>query len=161
MCGQDVPRLRKITIDSSVLSVCSNCVKFGSGSSPSKSGETGSVPDTISQRLERREKRQKTKDVYEQVSEELALDYSSRIRNARSSLGMSQEDLGKKINEKKSVVAKLEHGDMVPDEKLIKKIERALNISLKEKLTTVTTPKKTEPSHGMTLGDFIKIKKEK
>lgn len=161
MCGQDVPRLRKITIEGSQLSVCSNCVKFGSDSSSSKSGDTVSVPDTISQRLERREKRQKTKDVFEQISEELALDYSSRIREARSSLGMSQEDLGKKINEKRSVVAKLEHGDMIPDEKLIKKLERALDITLKEKLSTVSAPKKAEPSHGMTLGDFIKIKKEK
>lgn len=160
MCGQEVPRLRKITIDSSVLSVCSNCVKFGSGSSSSKAGEQGTVPDTISERLERREKRQKTKDVFEQVQDELALDYSSKIRKARSSLGLSQKDLGKKINEKKSVVAKIEHGDMVPDEKLIKKLERALDISLKEKLSPVTVPKKSDPSQSMTLGDFIKIKKK-
>jgi putative transcription factor len=158
MCGQDVPRLRKITIDSTVLSVCSNCVKFGSGTSSSKGGEQGTIPDTITERLERREKRQKTKDVFEQVQEELALDYSSRISRARSSMGMSQEDLGKKINEKKSVVAKLEHGDMVPDDKLIRKLEHALDISLKEKLSPVSAPKKSDSSKSMTLGDFIKKK---
>ena len=156
MCGQEVPGLRKITIDRSVLSVCSRCVKFDSGSPSSKAGEQSTVSGTISERLERREKRQKTKDVLEQVQEELALDYSSRISKARSSMGMSQKDLGKKINEKKSVVAKLEHGDMVPDDKLIRKLERALDISIREKLSPVAVPKKSDPSKSMTLGDFIK-----
>lgn len=160
MCGQDVQGLRKITIDGSVLSVCPRCVKFGSGALITKTREQGTVPNTITERLERREKRQKTKDVFEQTQEELSLDYSSKIRNARSSLGLSQEDLGKKINEKKSVVAKLEHGDMVPDEKLIKKLERALEISLKEKLTPVAIPEKSDSSKSLTLGDFIKIKKK-
>jgi putative transcription factor len=73
---------------------------------------------------------------------------------------VSQEGRGKKINEKKSVVAKLEHGDMVPDEKLVKKLERALDISLKEELSPVSPPKKTDSAKSMTLGDFIKIKKE-
>lgn len=159
MCGQEVPRLRKINIEGSVLSVCSNCVKFGSGSS-SKGADQATVPDTITERLERREKRLRTKDVFESSQKELALDYSKRIRNARQSKGMSQEDLGKKINEKKSVVAKLEHGDMIPDEKLIKKLERALDISLKETLTSASAPQKTETPHGMTLGDFIKVKKK-
>jgi putative transcription factor len=160
MCGQDVPKLRKITIEGSVLSVCQNCVKFGSGQEASKGGETAVIPDTITERLERREKRLKTKDVYEQAGDELALDYSGRIRKARAQKGLSQEDLAKKINEKKSVVAKLEHGDMVPDEKLVKKLERALDISLKEKISSVVTPQKSEQSKRMTLGDFIKFKKK-
>jgi putative transcription factor len=159
MCGQEVPRLRKITIEGSVLSVCSNCVKFGSGSSSKGEGEA-TVPDTITERLERRERRLKTRDVFESTQKELALDYSSRIRKGRQSKGMSQEDLGKKINEKKSVVAKLEHGDMRPDEKLIRKLERALDISLKETLTKAPAPQKTETPHGMTLGDFIRTEKK-
>jgi putative transcription factor len=160
MCGQDVPKLRKITVEGSVLSVCQNCMKFGSGSESSKGGEGVAVPDTITERLERREKRLKTRDVYEQAGEELALDYPERIRRARAQIGLSQEDLAKKINEKKSVVAKLEHGDMVPDEKLVKKLERTLDISLKEKLSSVAKPQKSEQTKGMTLGDFIKIKKK-
>lgn len=160
MCGQEAPRLRKITIEGSVLSVCPNCVKFGKDSATAKGDEQAPIPDTISQRLERREKRLKTKDVFEKAQKELALDYPSRIRRARSSMGLSQEDLAKKINEKKSIVAKLEHGDIVPDEKLVKKLERTLDISLKEELSPVSTPKKSESAKSMTLGDFIKTKKE-
>ena len=159
MCGQEAPKLRKITIERSVLSVCQNCVKFGKGA-PSKGGEETAIPDTITERLERREKRLKTKDVFEKSQKELALDYPKRIRSARGTFGWSQDDLAKKINEKKSVIAKLEHGEMVPDEKLVKKLERKLEISLKETISPVAPPKKSESSKAMTLGDFIKTEKE-
>jgi putative transcription factor len=116
--------------------------------------------DTISERLQRREQRLRTKDVFQERQDELALDYPVRISRARVSMGMSQDNLAKKINEKKSVVAKLENGDMVPDEKLVKKLEKALEISLKEKLDSVAPPKRSETGKGMTLGDFIKVEKK-
>jgi ribosome-binding protein aMBF1 (putative translation factor) len=49
---------------------------------------------------------------------------------------------------------------MVPDQKLTKKLERALDISLKEKVTTQAPPKHREESRGLTLGDFIKVEKK-
>ncbi len=160
MCGNEVPRLDRITVEGSNLSVCLNCVKFGqTGNQKAQEDGIANKP-TIEQRLERREKRLKTKDVFETGQEELAFDYPQRIRRARASLGMSQKDLGKKINEKKSVVAKLENGNMVPDEKLTKKLERALDISLKEKVSTQAPPKHREESKGLTLGDFIKEEKK-
>jgi putative transcription factor len=160
MCGAEVPRLNRITIEGSILSVCQNCAKFGQ-TGTQKTNEDGIInKPTIEQRLEKREKRLKTKDVFETGQVELALDYPQRIRRARASQGMSQEELGKKINEKKSVVAKLENGNMVPDEKLTKKLERALEISLKEKVATQALPKHKEESKGLTLGDFIKVEKK-
>jgi len=160
MCGVDVPRLRKIVIEGSTLEVCSRCERFGQDYEEVKDREGIVGRDTIAERLERREKRLRGKDVFEGAEKELALDYPIRIRNARSKAGLNQEELAKKINEKKSVVAKLETGDMVPDNKLIKKLERALDISLTEAVGPVQAPKHREESRGMTLGDFIKIKKE-
>lgn len=159
MCGVDVPRLTRIVIEGSNLHVCPKCARFG-GESVTKGEEDLGVTTTISERLQRREKRLKTKDVFEGRQDELALDYPERIRRARSSIGLSQEELGKKINEKKSVVAKLETGDMIPDEKLIKKLEKALDISLKEKISVVAPPKQKKEIRGMTLGDFIRVEKE-
>lgn len=161
MCGAEVPRLKKIVIEGSNLLVCPKCTKFGGVESETKGSDELIASDTITQRLQRREKRLKTKDVFEESQDELSLDYPNKIRRARISIGISQDELGKKINEKKSVVAKLETGDMVPDEKLIKKLERALGISLKEKISSVAPPTRDDKSRGMTLGDFIKVKKEK
>ncbi|UCE74289.1 MAG: TIGR00270 family protein [Methanomassiliicoccales archaeon] len=160
MCGQEAPRLWKITIEGTNLSVCQKCEKFGRNKNIPKGKEMSASSDTISERLQRREKRLRTKDVFEERQDELALDYPKRISRARVSMGMSQDDLAKKINEKKSVVAKLENGDMVPDEKLVKKLEKALEISLKEKLGPVAPPKRSEAGKGMTLGDFIKVERK-
>lgn len=160
MCGADVPKLRKITIEGSVLSVCGKCSKFGRDHTVKIRDNESTYPTTITERLQRREKRLKTKDVLEQTQEELALDYPRKIQKARSNMDLSQEDLAKRINEKKSVVAKLENGDMVPDDKLIKKLEKALDISLKEKVKSIQTPKRGETQRRMTLGDFIKIEKK-
>jgi putative transcription factor len=157
MCGAEVPKLRKVTIEGSNLGVCQNCAKFGMDGTATKGGEDSLATTTIDKRLLKREKRLQTRDVLETNQKELALDYPKRIRKARASMGLSQEELGKKINEKKSVVAKLETGDMVPDDKLVKKLERALDISLMEELSRVSPPKSREERRGMTLGDFIKI----
>ena len=160
MCGQEVPKLKKITIEGSILSVCSNCTRFGRDYTQKKGPEEVTYTSTIDERLQQREKRLRTRDVFEESRDELVLDYPIRIRKARLSKDLSQEDLAKKINEKKSVVAKLENGDMIPDNKLIKKLEYALDILLKEKISRVETPKQTSTGEKMTLGDFIKIKKE-
>ena len=160
MCGIEVPRLKRIVIEGSSLNVCTNCEKFGQDQAASDEAEVAFGKDTIAERLERREKRLKGRDVLEKSEKELAFDYPKRIRSARAKAGLNQEELGKKINEKKSVVAKLENGDMIPDNKLIRKLERALDISLMETVGPVQAPKHREDSRAMTLGDFIKVKKK-
>lgn len=160
MCGVEVPRLRRIVIEGSTLEVCQQCEKFGQDYEEIKDREGIVGRDTIAERLERREKRLKSRDVLEKSGKELAFDYPKRIRTARAKAGLNQEELAKKINEKKSVVAKLETGDMIPDNKLVKKLERALDISLMETVGPIQAPKHREDSRAMTLGDFIKVKKE-
>ena len=130
MCGVDVPRLRRIVIEGSTLEVCQRCEKFGQDYEEIKDKDGIIGRDTIAERLKRREKRLKGKDVLEGSEKELAFDYPKRIRSARAKAGLNQEELGKKINENKSVVAKLETGDMIPDNKLIRKLEHTLDISL-------------------------------
>ena len=160
MCGVDVPRLRRIVIEGSTLEVCQRCEKFGQDYEELKDREGIIGRDTIAERLERREKRLKGRDVLEGSEKELAFDYPKRIRSARAKAGLNQEELARKINEKKSVVAKLETGDMIPDNKLIRKLERALDISLRETVGPVQAPKHSGDLRAMTLGDFIKVKKE-
>jgi len=62
----------------------------------------------------------------------LAADYAARIRNARSGKGWTQKELATKLNERLSIIKQLENGDFHPDNKLIKKIEQLMEISLKE-----------------------------
>jgi putative transcription factor len=61
---------------------------------------------------------------------ELTNEYSRLIKNARELRGLSQEELGKKINEKTSVISHLETGSMKPDDALARKLEHFLKIQL-------------------------------
>jgi putative transcription factor len=60
----------------------------------------------------------------------LRADYSAAIKGARESLGITQEELGKKINEKPSMIGHLEVGSMKPDDLLARKLEHFLKIQL-------------------------------
>lgn len=57
-------------------------------------------------------------------------DYSKAIKSAREALGITQDDLGRKINVKPSVISHLEVGSMKPDDLLAKKLEHFLKIEL-------------------------------
>lgn len=114
----------------------------------------------MTERLEARERRMKEKDVFTQIpKEELVSDFSQRIRKAREARTWTQEELGKKLNEKKSVITHLETGAIRPDDKLIGKLEHHLNIKLKEKAQEVAVRQK-RASKPLTLGDLIALEKE-
>lgn len=98
------------------------------------------------------------KDVYAEAGQlELTEDFPQKIRSARESRGWKQADLGAKINEKASVIAKLESGTITPGDTLVRKLERELGIKLKEQVQPVAM-KKQAVSSGLTLGDLVKMK---
>jgi len=157
ICGKLTPMLRVVAIEGSELNACQDCARFGVERSP-KPKKT-SAPVHVSEALERREKRTQTRDVLTDAAEELVPDFHVKIRKAREKLLWTPEDLGKKINEKKSVILKLESGQMRPDDTLIRKLERMLNIRLKERPTLSSAPK-SAVSRGLTLGDFMRVSKK-
>lgn len=160
LCGRDATFLRKVTIEGVQLEVCSECAKFGVEAKKEEPKEEGPKP-IVTQRLEFRERRSKPKDVYETGSkEELADDYGARIRNARSKRGMTLKDLAMKINERATVLSKVESGQMTPDDKVVKKLENELGIKLKEKVTEVLTGKESK-SASLSLADLITMQKAK
>lgn len=158
MCGKDVTFCRKVTIEGVHLEVCAECAKFGTEARKEASKPEGPKP-IITQRLEVREKRGKPRDIYvTQGTEELVDDFAARIRDARQKRGMSQKDLAAKINEKVTVLSKIETGDMRPDERLMAKLHKELGITLKEKVALIQTVKESGP-RPLTLADLVKIKK--
>lgn len=55
------------------------------------------------------------------------------IGQARQAKGMTQKDLGTKINEKPQVIAEYESGKAVPNPQILSKMERALGVKLRGK----------------------------
>jgi putative transcription factor len=142
---------KKIDIEGSLLSVCPNCVKFGKEPDPppeAKAEPSSSRPRSaatpaprrqresgisVEDRLAERKRRMQSRNIFDGgSSQELIEDYHLEIQQARTKLGMNQEELARKLNERKSIIAKLENKSIRPDNKLIRKLEKTLKISLME-----------------------------
>ena len=165
LCGKESECTKLVFIEGSQLRVCKECTKFGEGETSGGKGvskRTESAPSRamVTERLQARERRMRTKDVYqEETQEELVSDFPKRIREARSAKGLKQEELAAKINERVSVIAKLETGTMRPDDQLIKKLEHELGIKITEKVTLMKPESNSGQGKTLTLGDMIKVKK--
>jgi putative transcription factor len=92
--------------------------------------------------------------------DELATDYDDRIRTARESKGLSQSDLANELNEKASLIRKIERGDTLPSDRVQSKLERALDIELGAEGASADDSEWSGGSAtgSYTLGDVVKRK---
>jgi putative transcription factor len=138
MCGQDVALTSRVRIEGSVLALCPDCARFGKAVDPPPApppapatarrpsyGAGASRPASGNRNMQER-------DLYQEIGEmELAPDWAKRIRIAREALHWTPEELGKKLNEKKSVVLKVEAGGFRPPDDLVRRLERLLKVRLR------------------------------
>mgnify|MGYP001609896544 CR=1 FL=1 len=103
--------------------------------------------------------RQKSTQEKEEKVEVLVEDYADIIKKKRESVGMTQKDFANKLNEKESIIHKLETGAFEPSLALAKKLEKLLGVKLIEEYTEKSEGMKKKMGEGFTLGDFIKLKK--
>ncbi len=158
MCGKDVPQTREAIVSGARIMVCPSCSKFGEMSGTAGSSRPGAPvsQSVIDQRLERRERRMQSKDIYAGTTTiEIVDDYGGVIRRAREARGMDLKTFANEIQEKQGILAKVESNNLVPEDRLIKKIEKALDIKLTEAVQSGGTVGGGY-SNSMTLGNFIK-----
>ncbi|MXR42360.1 TIGR00270 family protein [Halobaculum sp. WSA2] len=168
MCGAEKASLTTTKVEGAELELCSDCSDFGtevrtessssastkystsssSSSSSSSSGSGGSSSSSSSSSQRRR-------DMFDDM-ETVTGDYDDLIREARESAGLSQEDLASDINEKASVIRKLERGDILPSDGVQQKLEKKLGISLIEGEDVDDADWESSSSGSMTLGDVVK-----
>lgn len=160
MCGKDVPSLRRAVIEGSAMNVCGNCVRFGVEVVGAKNEITGA--SRVTQSLDRRAQRAKTKDIYDQMQEELVPEYPEIVRAARVRKGLTPEQLSEKISESRNTIAQIERGELRPSDTQIKKLQRELGVKLLEKPDFVPgTKPKAGGAGGITLGDVIRDAQKK
>jgi putative transcription factor len=153
VCGREIfgePYHR--IIEGGRMTVCSRCAQFGSKEWDPRR------PRGLPQR--RRSSTRPRNAVEAQEEMELVENYGALIRRTRQRKGMKVEDLAKKINEKESVIKKLEQEELTPNNKLVTKVNRALNIQLMERATKATGPVLSRPIRSRTLGDLVDLKKQ-
>ena len=161
ICGKEVPENNPIRakIEGTVMVVCKECSKLGKiQKAPPK---PKFVKQNKNKKTQNKKNNRKNYSRDDEPSEELVEDYNNIVRNARESKDWSREDLGKKINERVSVITRIETGKMTPDIKLTKKLEKALNIKLLEKIDKIDLNQFINNNSGeRTLGNVVKIKRK-
>jgi len=151
-------------IEGANLTVCSQCAKHGTIVQEEPKPK-GLMPKTQTRLQPLKIQTKKPSETTVDTSLELIENFDLKIRQAREKLGLSHEELGKKINEKVSLLKKIETGKMTPDNKLATKLEYTLKIKLlvpaaEEKVPQTKIPKPA--NRELTLGDLIQLgKKEK
>ncbi|MCL2549687.1 MAG: multiprotein bridging factor aMBF1 [Methanimicrococcus sp.] len=101
----------------------------------------------------------KPKNYFAGLENEIVEDYDAVIKKAREAKGLSPEDLALKIKEKAALIKKIERKEIHPEESVIKKIEKELNIKLTEAFDSSQTFQH-QKSNGTTLGDIAFVKKK-
>ncbi len=167
MCGTEVASPTTVKVEGAEIEVCDDCTSFGTevrtesssgsstkystSSSGSSSGGSGSPGSDSSKGSRRR------RDMFDEM-EEVAQDYDERIRRGRESAGLTQEELANALNEKASLIRKLERGEVLPSDSVQNKLERKLDISLVESPGGDEEWESEGSAGTTTLGDVVRRK---
>src|SRR3989344_2638549 len=116
LCGKKDATL-KADIEGAVLNVCDACSRFGVVRAKIINSETTT-----------KENLGKLKEIATIESEQLITNYAQVIKHARELTKLSQKEFAAKINERESVIHRLECGEMDPSDVLIRKLEKSLGI---------------------------------
>lgn len=147
LCGKVDEIFNRALIEGVELNVCSGCSKFGKVLGPVKKDVIKAIP------------KEKGIEAKEEKIELLVENYAGIIKKKRESMGLSQKDFAKIINERESVVHKIETGNFEPQLSLAKKLEKVLRVKLVEEHEERHKIIKKRREESFTLGDFINIKK--
>lgn len=155
ICGAEIQGTpNRIVIDRSTLDVCKSCARFGKAEDKWSPVPRKVVPVERAFTVKRPQRRDQFKDLVEMVPE-----YGRVIREAREKLGITPDELAATIKEKAALLKKIERQELVPEDRVRKKLEKELDI----KLTDQATEEKVKyrgGAKGLTLGDIADIKRK-
>lgn len=145
LCGEQVQEVYGISVDNVELRVCRACAKgkrivYRSGEAARRPAKRGSQPTT---------QRKGKQDL------EMSDDYGIRIKKAREAMKLPMKVLAEMINEKESLLIRVEAQRTLPDERLTRKLEKALGIKLEEEAQPDAGKGGGSRKEEATLGEFV------
>ena len=161
ICGSVIwGKGQKVLMEGAKITVCEVCAKYGKKITGSQPTSKMKFHDEKRREHARKGSFNKRTDMSEV---ELVSDYAKKIKNIRNARGLTQEQFAQKINEKPSLLRRIESGKAEPTIKLAKKIENFYKIKLLKKTdeVEVDTRKYMKKATGTSLGDIAFIKKKK
>ncbi len=147
VCGREA-RLKRTLIEGVEMMACEECSKYGKVL-PERKKVVIKKPKKIVPY---------SKDVFENMNKELVPEWGTKIREARERKGLTREELGAKVGEKTTTIAKIENEELRPPDETVKRLEKILEINLFHEVeSAIVKRKKARP---LTLGDLLKNEEE-
>ena len=159
VCGREiVGKPHRVIIEGAKLTTCAQCAKLGSAEwKPEPKNLNLSFKTEPLHRLRLKTAKRKSRDLREDIT--VIENFGLIVRKARQRAGLSQEDLGRKIGEKVSVIRKIEGEKIIPHERLARKLEHALGVKLLVPLVEPEVPASfSQTNRGVTLGEIAHLK---
>jgi len=161
VCGREIiGKPHRVIIEGAKLTTCAQCAELGSAEwKPDPKSLKVSLKTGPTRQLKTRRTR-RSREIREDLT--IIENFGSIVRKARQRLNLSQEDLGRKIGEKVSVIRKIEVERIIPSERLARKLEHALGVKL---LVPLVEPEgfisPPQVNKGVTLGEIAYLKSSK
>jgi len=153
---------RKVLLEGATITVCHNCAQHGT-----KIHKTTTTIKPKSSYHQKPSQTPRKKNYKSSIVENLEIvqDYDKKIRDIRSKLKLNQDEFAQKMNEKPSLIRRIESGKVKPTIRLAKKIEKIYDLILLKKIDdseSITHENRfIKKSKGSSLGDIAFIKKKK
>jgi len=139
LCGKDT-ELMSALVEGIALNVCKSCARHG---------KVLARP------------RAKPKPLKQSVQEPVDMlvdNFADKVRRAREQLGLTQKEFARKLNEKESVLQKIETNHFRPTIEKARHFERVLGVTLVESSSVEPVVKQRKSdSGGLTIGDMLKL----
>ncbi len=143
LCGRE-DELFKARVEGSLVDVCERCGRFGS--------ILGKITAPIPKKIK----------ISDEFSEDFIVEnFNKIIRVGREKKRLTQEELAKEINEKVSVIQKIENREIEPNFNLVKKLEKYFGIILIEKQQLKKEKIQHHELKSFTLGDLVHEKQKR
>ena len=116
LCGNESDSLTNVKIEGAKLKVCDSCSDMG---------------EKVETKKNSRKKKKKSRSRNRKRSEKvLANDYGERIKETREEEKLSIKEVSDDLNEKESLIKKVESEKLKPDKALAQKLEHKFDIEL-------------------------------
>jgi putative transcription factor len=116
MCGSDTSSSTKVKIEGAVLKVCDSCK------------DLGNEVKTSSNKKKRKKKKSSSRK--RGSGKVLVPDYGEKLKSAREDEQRSIKEVADELNEKESLIKKIEKQDLKPDKSLAGKLSDRFDITL-------------------------------
>ncbi|MCS7109795.1 MAG: multiprotein bridging factor aMBF1 [Candidatus Micrarchaeota archaeon] len=142
LCGRSGANI-VAQIEGVKMNVCEKCSKYGK-----IIGKISEIKET------------KIRQKAAKIETEIVDNFAEIIRKEREKRGLTIKELASAIAEKESYLDRIERDEVIPDEKVAKKLEKFFNIKLLEEVVVSEDNIEKFDDESLTVGDIIEIKKK-